>query len=1703
MPASLIISTIVSGASGFLLGAGTYAAFTSGALIAGLKAGVIAGALGGMLTMVTSKASNARRGGSRERRQQVAESIPARWILGRKRVSGQIVFLAEQPDNGLALHLVIVICEGAIEGLEKLYVDGEEVPIEGGRQIYRDEIIKPAHDSRFRPLRDGDGHIVCHLSFNAEGRNETNLGSIVPDWAASDRLEGLSYVHVTLWQDGDRENPFYRNIPNIEFLVRGIKIALPSTAATGEATPVWTNNAADARYWWYRVRRGYREDEIDRAAYRAARAVCSTQVTRAIPESLRDVYSTTYPQYTIDAVISSDDDAADVEALMDFAWQGYSVEVDGKQKFLPGAVRTPELDITEDWIKERGPVTISPPIQERYNGFTARLDQSLAHNWQETDIPEFIDTEARTRDGEARTADFGVLPYTIEPVHGTWLMVVQARRARSSRIWTYSYLPSSPGGIFTAFNIVPGMTVRFTDSMYGLTNQLAQVVSTEIQPDLSVNATLQEHRDDFFSPALDIQGGAEVIPFFAVGQVSGLSVINALSGTSRSVVATGAFDDLFSSEWDGGHTYRYLHSARRIDRIDMAREGEVIQSWNVTGDRINNVYHAAMSDDGILVMSYYSGRTGYLYRIDMKAATSTTNAAGIITRSVECKASRVRARSNTTNNAQNVHGLTFVGNTLYGAAQIYNSTTRENDAALYTLTPSSAGISSGVYPVYGYSRVGSESLPDIGGSTVGDANGLPIGMCTFDGKVLAMAGINPYDEARRRRSFAGFQIWQVNTTTGKWSKFLENPITGLNNPRSFDLIRAEAVAEVVTGPVTPPRNFVVSTLDDGTRSYAWDFPGNNDAVQIRYSLTSSTQWDDMIKLHQGSLSYSPWESQLPSTANNVSVTFEIRTVNSSGDVAGVGTRVTSILGLPPTGSAGPFRGDWATGVAYKQRDTVRYTVAGGDQTINGLYRCILDHTSSVLNRPPATRWWSLYLQDGRYGEDGVGRENIFRLSATPTVPNRPLNSWGYDRPARGWTDNAQGVTSTNRYLWMSSRQIIGQPNVGDAVPANWTSPVIISSWGSGRQGPPGNAGINGVDGADGADGLGYEYVFAVTATSTALTSAQKPLNTWAYDSPTMRGGVDWKDAAPTVSSTMPYLWRAQRTIMGDLSKPTTLVRGNWEDPPVIISTWGSGVAGADGFDGLGYEYIFAVNNSSDRLTGSDLPDNDWLFDRGGQRTGGIRWHDGAPDVSSENRYLWRAERTVKGDTAMPGTNDANLVKGDWSAPVIISTWGAGVDGADGKDADELEYIFALTRAPNLPDAQNPATHGNSWGFDSPGVLQGVRWYDNARDLNAQWRFLWRTTRKVPQGVMKGDAVTDTWSNPSIVGAWGNTGAAGEDGGDGQGYEYAFAITNSTNISTSTSDRPSNTWTFDRLASGNIKRGRYTWSDGAQSVTSSNRYLIRSHRVVPGGLSRGNTVPSETRYRWTQPVIVSSWGSGVAGADGEDGAGIEYVFGRTADTVTSIPTSSRPDNRWAYDSPVARGSGSNRVLWTDGATQLSRGQVLWRSERSILGSPRRGAAKPRTGWGNWSTPVIIARWGEDGLGVEYIYTAIPNTSSARASITRRSSPLRDLFPDDRWGYQRPGSRSGGNTTCRWDNDLVPGTSSRPLVYVSQRSVPGSPRAGTSSTGFGRWSTPVKISEFTPPTVIAEPRSNSNGVYMEVGGKLICSGFLGTYADREKS
>ena len=463
-----------------------------------------AAAIIGVLTFLTSIAQ--RRGELTDNFGSIVRSsvMPARWILGRARVGGMLVFYDEQPKDldtlgnptdessrPTTVQMAVVISEGPIDGIEKVWANGEEVPI-----ISRTADNDGIHLNFGGPLV---GNIAVWEYFAADGTGGHSLRVRSPRWTTQHKLIGKSWVHIELNQNDYGDNPEDRvwdGFPEIEFLIRGQKISWP-----GQVTPVWTENAAAIRYWHLVELCGIDPNMIDLASFHAAYATCNERIDFQIPpQFIEEGYQRVTTRYTINGVITSEDNLSNLTNEFDFCWQGNLVEANARYYFRPGEDRVVTETLTDIDILEVVSIQVAPILQDRVNSMSMELLQSNTKQWQRQDIPRQTDELSRlNRDnGEELWLNLGSRRFIQNPVVAIRLLAIALRRAQNLDTYIYRV---APGTKLQWLRVIPGDYLTLNHEALDI-QKVVSVVSVQTNEDWSTTLVLQGQNRQEFYPTL-------------------------------------------------------------------------------------------------------------------------------------------------------------------------------------------------------------------------------------------------------------------------------------------------------------------------------------------------------------------------------------------------------------------------------------------------------------------------------------------------------------------------------------------------------------------------------------------------------------------------------------------------------------------------------------------------------------------------------------------------------------------------------------------------------------------------------------------------------------------------------------------------------------------------------------------------------------------------------------------------------------------------------------------------------------------------------------------------------------------------------------------------------------------------------------------------------------------------------------------------
>ena len=641
MPQLAIGAAIAAGAATFAasaaVAAGGFALFSAAAAVYFAKAFAVSAIAGYLIQKTAPRPSQPGVGGGSVRGSSriVQDSvIPKRWILGRARTPGALVWFRHLDDR---LAMVLALGEGAMDSIEGLWVDGEKV------EITRDaatRVITPAQGSRFLRTRnesytvtyyevvydrddgggngdgpdrdradpdsgrggsrpgggggwddadtvgpiihdgrgiasvyrgavqwvgrrfdvfaqgEGGGNINSRRNyrrvkrtrrrtrtvsfptikvteyFKADGTEGARIREIAAeslpgdsatqttasndlDWTAAHRLNNVSYVLVELVQPAHEnttegvQGRFWNRLPNIEFLVKGLKVPQPVVQVSSTAPPtlierpaVWTDNAATLRYWFLTRRRLIDRSRIDPARFVAAVAKCGELVDVSELPGYSEDYPARIRRYTINGVVNADDSAQALERQFDICWNGEAVQWNGGFYFRPGADETLRLTVPERDIIAEPIVRPSLPRENRANEVRINLEQSSVSDYRSM---EFVveDSEKQSSDGERLPTSVGTQSFLNQPAQAINIMHQQLRAQRYSMQVDVKVMPRED---YRYIELVPGDRVELQIEQFGIgqgerpVDPVAaraevrdfRVLSSSVNADLSVDLRLAQ-----------------------------------------------------------------------------------------------------------------------------------------------------------------------------------------------------------------------------------------------------------------------------------------------------------------------------------------------------------------------------------------------------------------------------------------------------------------------------------------------------------------------------------------------------------------------------------------------------------------------------------------------------------------------------------------------------------------------------------------------------------------------------------------------------------------------------------------------------------------------------------------------------------------------------------------------------------------------------------------------------------------------------------------------------------------------------------------------------------------------------------------------------------------------------------------------------------------------------------------------------------
>nr|WP_269807007.1 DUF1983 domain-containing protein [Pseudomonas putida] len=477
-----------------------------------------------------------------------SSKAPVRFILGRASTGGVLAWVQEQSGDqtsGEWLHIVYVLSEGAIAGVDQIYVD--ERPLsELGENATSEVIIDPAQVNAF-------------------------LLANCPDWRQEQIGRGLSFVRLSFKYDAEK---FPSGIPDVRFVVRGRRdIYDPRSGNSG-----YSANTALLILWYLRNRCGIPDDEIIFQSFASAANVSD--------EAVGGPDGTVTPRYFAGAVIGADEKRNTVLDNLLSACAGTLIRVGGRWSLQVGAYYGPaDFTINEDMVIGTVEGTTEVSNSDAINTMRGTFVDP-AQAWAETDYPEVAIQDWITADG-GELAESQSFAYVTDAYLAQRLANISLRRRRSGGSVS---MPLN----FNGYNCRPGRAVKVDLPSLNILGEFMVTEWTMGAAD-ACKVTLKPYEQAIFDDAV----GQPYDPLGFINlPVGGLAAVTGLAWTPSSVaeIIQGVLSWVSPAQTVLSYT------------VTIRKGTEVVQSLKVGGEAVScNINGLASGTYAMSVVAFGPG----------------------------------------------------------------------------------------------------------------------------------------------------------------------------------------------------------------------------------------------------------------------------------------------------------------------------------------------------------------------------------------------------------------------------------------------------------------------------------------------------------------------------------------------------------------------------------------------------------------------------------------------------------------------------------------------------------------------------------------------------------------------------------------------------------------------------------------------------------------------------------------------------------------------------------------------------------------------------------------------------------------------------------------------------------------------------------------------------------------------------------------
>lgn len=397
-------------------------------------------------------------------------------IYGTRKVGGVRVFIEVSGNDNQYLYGAIVLSEGEVNAITKIYVDDDEVTFNTG---FSDGGTVTSNDSRFGST------IQMQTFYGTDGQSASSLLTTLDNWTANHKLSGLCYIAFRFEWDADK----YTGIPKIQALVQGKKVvsynaSLVAQTAAFSSNPAWCllDYLTNERYG-----KGIDVADIDLQSFYDSSQIAETQVTPYSGASTINLFDCNAFIDTSKKLMSN------VKVLLQ-GMRGFLPYTQGKYKLIIETTGTASVTLDENNII--GGLKISSEKKnEKYNRVLVDY-VSPDHDYQNNTIT-YPETDAAHQ--TLKTADDGflqegniTLPTITNPYQALEFGEIILERSRNN-------LTVQCTANYEALDLAIGDIIALDYDLVGFSSKPFRIVGMSINPDFTVALNLIEHQDSWYT----------------------------------------------------------------------------------------------------------------------------------------------------------------------------------------------------------------------------------------------------------------------------------------------------------------------------------------------------------------------------------------------------------------------------------------------------------------------------------------------------------------------------------------------------------------------------------------------------------------------------------------------------------------------------------------------------------------------------------------------------------------------------------------------------------------------------------------------------------------------------------------------------------------------------------------------------------------------------------------------------------------------------------------------------------------------------------------------------------------------------------------------------------------------------------------------------------------------------------------------------